>query len=47
VAPCVERSDWFYSFYHLPEGWVGGGPELLLHFDGSDFCTTADWRFTQ
>jgi len=45
-APCTSDSDLFYSFYHLPEGWLGGGPELLLHFEG-DRCVAADWRFTQ
>jgi len=24
---------WEYSFYYLPEHWVGGGRELDLHFD--------------
>jgi hypothetical protein len=47
VAPCQTNDDWFYSFYRLPEGWVGGGPELLLTFDAAGTCTAADWRFTQ
>ncbi len=45
-APCQTERDIFYSFYHLPEGWSGGGPELLLAFE-SDRCVSADWRFTQ
>ena len=47
VAPCTSHADWFYSFYHLPEGWVGGGPELLLQFDADGSCTTALWQYTQ
>ena len=46
VAPCTSHTDWFYSFYHLPDGWVGGGPELLLRFEGG-LCIEALWRFTQ
>ncbi len=45
-APCQSETDVFYSFYHLPEGWVGGGPELLLRFEG-ERCVSATWRFTQ
>ncbi|MBI5490253.1 MAG: hypothetical protein HY905_23155 [Deltaproteobacteria bacterium] len=47
VAPCSSHADWFYSFYHLPEGWVGGGPELLLQFDADGSCTAAAWHYTQ
>lgn len=47
VAPCETEDDWFYSFYSLPEGWSGGGPELLLQFDDDGECTRAVWRFTQ
>lgn len=46
MAPCRAATDWFYSFYKLPENWVGGGPELLLQFDG-ERCTSAAWRYTQ
>ena len=45
-TPCRSESDVFYSFYHLPEGSVGGGPELLLRFEG-ERCASAEWRFTQ
>ena len=45
-APCSSATDLFYSFYHLPEGSVGGGPELLLRFEG-ERCVAAEWRFTQ
>lgn len=47
VAPCQDPSDWFYSFYHLPAGSRGGGPELLLRFDGGEVCTSASWAFTE
>jgi hypothetical protein len=47
VAPCRTHQDWFYSFYHLPEGWVGGGPELLLQFAANDVCASARWLHTQ
>jgi len=47
VAPCEAHQDWFYSFYHLPETWVGGGPELLLQFDANDVCSSARWMHTQ
>jgi len=46
VAPCESADDWFYSFYHLPEGWLGGGPELLLRFDGK-VCKSAEWKTTR
>ena len=45
-APCQSATDVFYSFYHLPEGSVGGGPELFLRFEG-DRCAAAEWMFTQ
>lgn len=47
VAPCASTTDWFYSFYHLPVGSLGGGPELLLTFDAAGICTSAVWRFTR
>ncbi len=47
VAPCQNRTDWFYSFYHLPQPSLGGGPELLLQFDSSGKCTNAQWMHTQ
>lgn len=47
VAPCQTGDDWFYSFYHLPEGSVGGGPELLLQFDEKGTCVSARWVLTQ
>jgi hypothetical protein len=47
VAPCESHQDWFYSFYHLPEHSVGGGPELLLQFDANGVCAAARWMHTQ
>jgi len=47
VAPCQTDDDWFYSFYFLPAGTVGGGPELLLQFDDRGTCVSARWMFTQ
>lgn len=47
VAPCQSNDDWFYSFYHLPENTLGGGPELLLTFDSARVCRSAVWLFTQ
>ena len=46
-APCRSATDWFYSLYRLPEGWRGGGPELLLGFDSSGVCTDASWQYTR
>ena len=46
-APCEHNGDWFYSFYELPRGWIGGGPELLLSFGADEVCTTAKWMMTQ
>ncbi len=46
-APCGEEDDVFYSFYHLPDTWVGGGPELRLRFDDDDRCASAMWFHTQ
>ena len=45
-APCQSATDIFYSFYHLPEGSVGGGPELLLRFE-AERCAAAEWIHTQ
>jgi hypothetical protein len=47
VAPCQTNDDWFYSFYHLPEGALGGGPELLLQFDQKGTCVSARWVITR
>jgi hypothetical protein len=47
MAPCRSTNDWFYSFYSLPDTWVGGGPELLLHFGPDNVCTSVAWWHTQ
>ncbi len=47
VAPCTQAGDWFYSFYYLPAGYVGGGAELLLRFDDQGVCRSAQWLWTQ
>ena len=47
VAPCRAADDLAYSFYALPRGFGGGGPELLLEFDGGERCARARWFRTQ
>ena len=47
VAPCQTHSDWFYSFYHLPETSLGGGPELFLTFGPNGRVARAEWQFTR
>src|SRR5581483_8739900 len=46
-APCKEEDDWFYSFYYLPSGYVGGGAELFLAFDRTGICKISRWVYTQ
>ncbi len=48
-APCVggDPTNWFYSFYHLQTGSLGGGPELLLEFSADGRCTRASWAHTR
>ena len=33
-SPCQTANGRYYSFYRLPAGWVGGGPELVLELRG-------------
>jgi hypothetical protein len=47
IAPCQADEDIAYSFYRLPQGTAGGGPELLLQFDQDGICARALWRGTQ
>ena len=47
IAPCRADDDLVYSFYRLPKGTGGGGPELLLQFDQKGICIRALWRMTQ
>jgi hypothetical protein len=48
-APCIggDPTNWFYSFYHLQTGSLGGGPELLLEFSADGRCTRASWAHTR
>ena len=36
-----------YSFYRLPENWVGGGPELMFFFDSNGAVQVARWMYSQ
>jgi hypothetical protein len=36
-----------WSFYYLPKGWVGGGPELVCSTDDSMTCGHVEWVDTQ
>jgi hypothetical protein len=47
VAGCTRAGDAVYSFYVLPEGTLGGGPELSLTFDTSGICVRAEWVHSQ
>ena len=40
---CADARSWYYEFYYLPEGWIGGGTALFLTFDGSGRCAHASW----
>jgi len=44
---CPSCSPWTYLFYHLPAQSLGGGPELLLHFDRSGHVVHVDVSHTQ
>lgn len=41
AAPCTSTDQVFYSFYVLPPGARGGGPELVLVYDESQVCREA------
>ncbi len=47
TAPCKIIGDWYYSFYSLPSNWIGGGQELVLHFDKQRKCKSIQWILTQ
>lgn len=36
-----------WSFYRLPQGWVGGGPELVCSTDDGLTCHHVNWMHTQ
>lgn len=40
---CRDDRTWLYSFYDLPPGSLGGGPELALEFDARGVVTTVEW----
>jgi hypothetical protein len=40
---CRDESVWEYSFYELPPGSIGGGPELVLELDARGVVTAAEW----
>ena len=42
-APCPVAKWWYYDFYHLPPGSVGGGSALSLTFDDSGLCFRSTW----
>jgi hypothetical protein len=44
---CGAAATWGYSFYRLPKGSKGGGPELVLEFGPSGAVTTAWWWGTK
>lgn len=46
-AACGATANWGYSFYHLPEGWRGGGPELMLQFGPGGAVKDASWFGTK
>ena len=47
TAPCKNTNQVFYSFYELPVGAVGGGPELLLTYGAKSICTDATFVRTR
>jgi hypothetical protein len=48
VSACVGPGEWVYWFFWLPPGWRGGGPELVLDFDGIPLrVKRATWRFSR
>ena len=44
---CNTQSVWVYSFYRLPKGWRGGGPELNLAFGKEGTIKEAKWKFSR
>jgi hypothetical protein len=45
--PCEEARELEYSFYYLPDNYVGGGPELIVEFDERGVCNSARWMRSQ
>ena len=46
-AECSDLVNWSYSFLHLPKGFRGGGPELMLFFGKSSAVKEAKWHFSR
>jgi hypothetical protein len=46
-SKCNTQSVWVYSFYRLPKGWRGGGPELNLAFSKEGRIKEAKWKFSR
>jgi C4-dicarboxylate transporter DctM subunit len=44
---CTGPAQVFYSFYRLPDGADGGGPELVITFADDGSVSGAEWRHTQ
>jgi hypothetical protein len=44
---CETAANWGYSFYRLPEGWRGGGPELMIQFGPNEAVKAAWWFGTK
>lgn len=44
---CGTADQWWYSFYTLPEGAVGGGPEIALTFGRDGRVVRTQWVMTQ
>jgi hypothetical protein len=46
-GPCMEDADLVYEYFKLPEGWLGGGPNLLVWTDAAGRCRDAMWLGTK
>jgi hypothetical protein len=44
---CQQQRSWGYSFFYLPYGWRGGGPELWLRFNADGAVQEAQWKFSR
>ena len=40
---CAGRSEWAYTFSHVPPHYMGGGLRLRLRFSEELRCTEAQW----
>jgi hypothetical protein len=46
-GPCIGDADLVYEYFKLPDGWVGGGPNLLFWSDRVGRCRDAAWLGTK